>query len=156
MDWTTEYVSEQNVSQITELALQLWPESNYAELFDDFSAMIGSEHNLVLLVKSGDASIGFAHIALRNEYVEGASRLPVAYLEGVYIMPNYQRQGVGQYLLALAEDWALAKGCNQLASDAELSNTNSQSFHQKSGFREVNRVVCFVKDLKNGNDQRDF
>lgn len=148
MELTHEQVSEFNVTQIAELALQLWPESTFRELFDDFSAMIGDEHSLVLLIKSANDPIGFAHISTRNDYVEGAQKLPVAYLEGIYVVPEKQKTGVGQYMLSLAEDWAMARGLSQLASDVEIHNVHSQSFHQKTGFKEVNRVVCYIKDLR--------
>ena len=153
MELTHEEVSTLNVSQITRLALQLWPDSSFEELFDDFSTMIGDQNNLVILVKLGNEPVGFAHIALRKEYVEGAEQFPVAYLEGIYVTPDQQKKGIGQYLVELAQDWAKAKGCTQLASDVELLNTGSQVFHQKMGFVDVNRVICYIKDLPSLSDK---
>ena len=45
------------------------------------------------------------------------------------------------------ENWAREKGCREFASDCELSNTASLSFHLQLGFREQNRIICFKKDL---------
>lgn len=35
----------------------------------------------------------------------------------------------------------------EIASDAELNNTNSIEFHKSIGFKEVNSVVCFTKTI---------
>ncbi|OJJ20062.1 hypothetical protein BKI52_16445 [marine bacterium AO1-C] len=147
MKLTHEEISTLNVTPITKLALQLWPDSNFVALFDDFSEMIGSPNHLVMLVKLQEKPVGFAHVALRNEYVEGAERFPVAYLEGIYVTPDHQQKGIGEYMLEQAQIWAQAQGCTQLASDVELPNTGSQAFHQKMGFVEANRVVCYIKNL---------
>lgn len=41
----------------------------------------------------------------------------------------------------------LNKGCSEFASDCELINETSRLFHINSGFKEVNRVICFTKKL---------
>jgi aminoglycoside 6'-N-acetyltransferase I len=46
-----------------------------------------------------------------------------------------------------AEDWGKQMGCTEIASDAEVGNLDSLAFHKRLGFREVNRVVCFVRDI---------
>lgn len=35
----------------------------------------------------------------------------------------------------------------EFASDCELSNEDSLLFHRNIGFEEVNRIICFKKDL---------
>ncbi|HFI0416454.1 TPA: GNAT family N-acetyltransferase [Streptococcus suis] len=73
---------------------------------------------------------------------------PTAYLEGIFISPNYRCQGIAEELLHFAEGWAKSRGISQLGSDAEFDNQLSQSFHAKYGFREVSRIVHYVLDLK--------
>lgn len=46
------------------------------------------------------------------------------------------------------EAWARDRGCREFAGDCELTNPDSIGFHRASGFREANRIVCFVKPLK--------
>ncbi len=43
--------------------------------------------------------------------------------------------------------WAKEQGCKEFASDVELSNIVSQEVHEKMGFKEVNRVVCYIKEI---------
>jgi len=50
-------------------------------------------------------------------------------------------------LVAAAEAWALAQGCREMASDADLDNTVSQAAHRRLGYRETGRAVQFCKAL---------
>ena len=61
--------------------------------------------------------------------------------------PGFRRRGIAKALLTACEQWAREKGCREFASDCELSNDQSLSFHLRSGFREANRIICFVKAL---------
>lgn len=79
--------------------------------------------------------------------MEGANDLPVAYLEGVYVKPNHQRQGIARKLIRVAEGWAKQKGVKQIASDAAVTNLTSIHFHKQIGFEEAARIVCFIKNL---------
>jgi aminoglycoside 6'-N-acetyltransferase I len=42
---------------------------------------------------------------------------------------------------------AIENGYKELASDTEISNTQSIEIHKKLGFKETERVVCFLKKL---------
>ena len=71
----------------------------------------------------------------------------MAYMEGVFVEPAFRKQDIARSLAAVGEEWAKAKGCTEIASDAELDNTNSQLFHQKIGFEIVNQIVSFIKKV---------
>lgn len=73
--------------------------------------------------------------------------MPVAYIEGIYVKPAYQKQGIAKELVKIAENWVKEKGFTQIASDTESGNLGSIDFHTKSGFTEVERIVCFIKNL---------
>ncbi|MBW4452308.1 hypothetical protein [Nostoc sp. FACHB-888] len=47
--------------------------------------------------------------------------------------------------LSGTEGWACEQGCIELALDALLDNPASHEFYTKVGFREVERVVFFIK-----------
>lgn len=44
-------------------------------------------------------------------------------------------------------EWAKECGFKELASDAELENTDSINAHKALGFEETGRTVCFIKRL---------
>jgi aminoglycoside 6'-N-acetyltransferase I len=51
--------------------------------------------------------------------------------------------------MSYAEKWALSLGYNELASDTEIENEQSISIHSHLGFKEIERIVCFLKRLDN-------
>lgn len=94
----------------------------------------------------GDEMVGFAEVGLR-EYAEGCATSPVGYLEGIYVDPAWRRDGVGRLLNEAGEAWARSKGCTEMASDRALANEPSGRFHERIGYVETERVVCYRKAL---------
>jgi aminoglycoside 6'-N-acetyltransferase I len=134
-----------DLDRIDGLRRALWPDSPIEELKVRIPAMTAPEpHYLVLMALSGtDAAIGFAEVAVRQDYVNGCDASPVAFLEGIYVDPAHRRQGVARGLVASARDWAQAQGLREFASDALINNHASHSFHKAAGFAETERVVYF-------------
>src|SRR4051812_3082738 len=91
--------------------------------------------------------IGFIEGSIRGDYVNGTETSPVGFVEGVYVAPAMRRKGLARQLFAAIGDWAKARGCRELASDALLANEASQRAHLALGFRETERVVYFTKAL---------
>lgn len=142
-----EKLNTNNLSALLELYIKLFPDCNYTEEQKYFEKALNTDKETCFLVKSGDKYIAFIHLNLRTDYVEGATTSPVAYVEAIYVEPDYQKTGIGKLLVDAASQWAKAMGCTEYASDVELTNENSIGFHKSLGFTEVNRVACFVKDL---------
>ncbi len=94
-----------------------------------------------------DKPIAFAQCQLRHDYVEGTESSPVGYLEGIFVLEEYRKNGYAAELLAACERWAKEKGCSEFASDCELDNADSLRFHLAMGFAEANRIICFKKAL---------
>lgn len=134
-------------STLAELAIQMWDNASLAELESDFSEIISSDTAVCFIKYSEDTPIGFAQCGLRNDYVEGTNSSPVGYLEGVFIKEEHRNKGYAKELVNACEKWAKDMGCSEFASDCELSNVNSLNFHLSMGFDEVNRIICFRKEI---------
>jgi aminoglycoside 6'-N-acetyltransferase I len=144
-----EEISDINLQECARLAKQLWPESALDDLVNDFKIFIGNHDQSCFLFKNEQEEYcGFVQLSLRNDYVEGSSTTPVAYIEGIYVDENHRRTGASKEMIAFAEEWGRLKGCSQMGSDCELTNTLSIEFHKGVGFTEANRIVCFLKELK--------
>jgi len=91
--------------------------------------------------------VGFIEGSLRSDYVNGTESSPVGFVEGVYVVPSWRRKGIARQLFAAIGDWAKARGCRELASDALIDNEASQRAHRALGFRETERVVYFTRLL---------
>lgn len=143
----TESITTSNIEALAKLMLELWPDSSLSDELESCSSILNNENETCFLFREQEDYIAFIHVTVRFDYVEGADDTPVAYIEGMYVKEDYRHLGIGKKMLQLATDWGQQKGCKQLASDTELSNTTSIEFHTKNGFKEANRIVCFIKNI---------
>lgn len=139
--------SQNDVKIIANLAILLWQKHNIEELEQEFLEILNSKNSAIFLKYIDENIVGFAYVNLRNDYVEGSLRSPVGYLEGIFIKENFRKRGFAKELLEFCEKWAKEQGANEFASDCELDNQKSFSFHRALGFSEVNRIICFIKKL---------
>lgn len=129
----------------------LWPEGTLAQHRQDVDRYFAGDRREpleVLLALTGNTTVGFAELSIRN-IVDGCETDRVAYLEGWYVVPDSRRNGVGRALIHAAEQWALRQGCTEFASDSEIDNEVSHAAHLRSGFEETGRVRTFRKQLGN-------
>lgn len=144
---TFEELSPATIDIATTLLLELWPDEDFEEEKNNCQRILHTQDESIFLVKTAQSYVGFIYLNLRREYVEGTSSSPVAYIEGIYLRPAYQQQGIGKQLVDLGEQWGKERGASEYASDAELTNVGSIAFHKQVGFTEANRVVCFSKKI---------
>lgn len=126
----------------------LWPESrekHEPEIDEFFSSAMHASN--VLVAERGDGRLGgFLEVGTRS-YADGCSSSPVAYLEGWWVDPDLRRTGVGRRLVSAAEAWARSRGLIEIASDALIENAQGQAAHAALGYQEMERHVCYRKDL---------
>jgi aminoglycoside 6'-N-acetyltransferase I len=129
--------------------LALWPDADADDHRGYMAIALAQPERFIQLMMYDDKSapIGFIEGSIRGDYVNGTETSPVGFVEGVYVAPAWRRQGVARTLFAAIADWARARGCRELASDALLENEASQRAHVALGFRETERVVYFAKKL---------
>lgn len=140
--------AEQNDYRIVaRLAKELWNNHSLADLENEFKKYLFSDNACIYLDYENNTPVAFSQISLRFEYVEGVNSSPVAYLEGIFVKEEYRKQNIAQQLIIQSEKWAKEKGCKELASDCELENEISYRFHLKNEFKEVNKIICFTKQL---------
>ena len=128
--------------------LELWPDCNYDEEYQYLQGVMQASTEDCFLFRLNNNHIGFLLVSMRHDSVEGASGRPVAYIEGIYVRKAYRKAGYATQMINFAENWARDQGVFELASDTEIENVDSQLFHKKAGFREVNKVVQFIKNIE--------
>lgn len=150
---TVRPVTEEDKPSWLEMRRSLWPE----EGGDAHSVEVGRflkgdlKNPIAVLLahredEAGAHVVGFAELNIRP-YAEGCSTDRVGFLEGWFVVPDARRQGVGRALLVAGEEWARAQGCTEFASDTLVDNDVSAAAHQALGFKEVEIIRCFRKDL---------
>ncbi|MES2128172.1 MAG: aminoglycoside 6'-N-acetyltransferase [Pseudomonadota bacterium] len=138
-----------NQSDWIALRAALWPECPRAEHEAETSSIVAAPTSLAAFLARDHRGnpIGLVEAAVRTDYVNGTMSSPVAFLEGVYVVPESRRAGIARSLISSVEQWALVVGCHEFASDALLANAESHAMHQALGFEETERVVFFRKVL---------
>lgn len=132
---------------LADLAIQMWTDRVLEDLTVSFRRLAMNDDAVCFIKSVDDRPIAFAQCQLRHDYVEGTEDSPVGYLEGIFVSEGYRKKGYAAELLSECEKWAKERGCTEFASDCELDNIDSLSFHMALGFEEANRIICFRKDL---------
>jgi len=140
-------VTEPLLADWLQLRILLWPDHEDAHLLE-MRQLLEQKHTLqVLSYNDQQQAIAMLEASIRYEYVNGTQTSPVAFLEGIYVLPEYRRSGVATTLVQQVEDWAKQFSCTEFASDAAIDNTISHAMHRALGFQETERVVYFKKKI---------
>jgi len=139
---------ETDIAEWFRLRKLLWEgssdEEHKAEMRDIYEH---KETQFVLVAETEDKKlVGFLEASIRP-FVEDCHSDHVGYLEGWFVEAAYRRHGVGGKLVSEAENWARRKGCEEMASDAEIGNDLSLEAHLKLGYEETSRLVHLRKNL---------
>lgn len=132
-----------------EMRQALWPKPTAIHRKDIrrfFKGLLREPLEVFCAVAPESNLIGFIELSIRP-YAEGCTSDHVAYIEGWYTKPEMRGRGVGAALIHKAEEWAIENNCQELASDTEIDNTAAAKAHERTGFSETGRIVCFKKDL---------
>jgi aminoglycoside 6'-N-acetyltransferase I len=100
----------------------------------------------VFVAEADGRLVGFLELDYRK-YAPGCRSSPVPFIEGWYVEPAMQRQGIGRTLVEAAEARARAMGHHEIASDTEIENADSIAAHRALGYEEIERVACFRRSL---------
>ncbi|WP_062993033.1 aminoglycoside 6'-N-acetyltransferase [Nocardia anaemiae] len=134
-----------DLDELAALRTQLWPESTVSEHRVDIGDHYdGSRAAVAFLARDEHGTaVGFSEATLRHDYVNGCDTSPVAFLEGIFVLPEHRQGGTARALCAAVEEWGRANGCTELGSDALLDNATGQKVHTALGFEERERIVCY-------------
>lgn len=137
-----------NSKHLANLFFEFWPdETTLKKELVQVKSIVSDKNQEAYLVNDDDFFVGFIHVAIRYEYVDGKTSPFVAYIEGLYLRKIYQNKGIGRKLIKKGEEWAISMGCTQMGSDTGINNENSIGFHKRLGYKEQARYVSFMKNL---------
>lgn len=129
------------------MALDLWSDNTYEALLEHYEKILITKNETVFLAEVDENKVGFIHVSIRHDYVEGSNSSPVGYIEGIFVKPSFRGEHIAKKLVQHGEQWAKSQGCTQMGSDIEQENNISYEFHKNIGFTEANRLICFIKDI---------
>jgi aminoglycoside 6'-N-acetyltransferase I len=140
---------EPDLNEWLRLRKQLWDVTSDADHKSEMVEIIDHPHSQFVLVAEHESGrlIGFLEVSIRP-FVEDCETDHVGYLEGWYVEPEVRGRGIGRELVRIAENWAREKGCEEMASDAEIGNELSLLVHLGLGYKETSRLVHLRKELR--------
>jgi aminoglycoside 6'-N-acetyltransferase I len=144
---TIREIGESDRNHWVDLREALWPgarSDHDAETRRYFQERPGTP--IVFVAEAEGRLVGFLELDYRK-YAPGCNSSPVPFIEGWYVEPALQGRGIGRALVEAAEARARAAGHQEIASDADLENTDGIAAHLALGYEEVERVVCFRRSL---------
>jgi aminoglycoside 6'-N-acetyltransferase I len=151
--WKVRLARGTDRTELSKMRTLLWPDSPPKEHLAELdvllsSGMSGTMPMVILVAEDQQRGLtGFLEVGLRS-HADGCSVVrPVAFVEGWYVQKPFRKRGIGKALIRAAEEWARAKGCLEMASDALIDNTGSQRAHEALGFEVVDRCVHFRKQI---------
>jgi aminoglycoside 6'-N-acetyltransferase I len=139
--------------EIAEMCALLWPQGSREEHRREIekllhTGMCGTLPGTVLVAPDRNEQLaGFIEIGLRSHADGCDTARPVGFVEGWFVREGMRGRGIGNELMRAAEEWAREQKCVEIASDALLDNSASQSAHSALGFEIVDRCVHFRKAL---------
>jgi ribosomal protein S18 acetylase RimI-like enzyme len=95
------------------------------------------------VASNGDAVVGFCR----------AGRAEESWIRAIYILPKFQRKGIGKALLETAEKWIneTHHGKKPIFLSVAVYNENAIRFYRKHGYKETGRPVSSeVSKLSSG------
>ncbi len=69
--------------------------------------------------------------------------LPTLYLEDLFVLPDYRRQGVGGALLKFLIGLAQERGCGRMEWTCLAWNTNAQAVYEKLGAQAMDEWLMY-------------
>lgn len=85
-------MSRSDIPAVAQLAAAQLYNSTTDELFTELQKAMRNPQQTIFLALSRTDVIASAQVSLRHDYMEGTHSYPVAYLEGIFMLPSY-RQG---------------------------------------------------------------
>ncbi len=138
--------TESDIEEWVDARIELWPSHSRKEHLEEISEFFQGDGYINFIGRIDNKLCCFLEASIRP-FANGCSQRPVPFLEGIWVDPKYQRSGFGQQLVKKLEEWAIANGFNEIGSDCEIENAQSQNAHEKWGFQEKERVVYYHKSL---------
>ena len=130
-----------------EMRAALWPDAVAQTHAKDIDQVLASDGAWGFIAElPGGVPVGFAELAIRP-YANGCETRPVPFLEGIWVKPQFRRQGIGLRLIAHIEAFLAARDFREIGSDSLIDDKSAHAAHRSWGFSETERVVYFRKDL---------
>lgn len=142
---TIRAVEAADAAEWLRLRLALWPDSErdeeadqIAHYFTEPDPPLPDLYAAFVCERSSGGLCGLVEVSIHSS-APGCVTDRIGYLEGWYVDADWRQQGVGRALVQVAEAWAVAQGCTEMASDTDTDYPISPAAHAALGYAQVER-----------------
>jgi aminoglycoside 6'-N-acetyltransferase I len=147
MGFNIRQMAASDVAAWIDMRASLWPGAPPSDHAQGIKAILADDEAWGFIAETVEGTpAAFAEVSIRK-YANGCDSQPVPFLEGIFVRPEFRRQGAGARLIDQIEEFVMARGFNELGSDALIDNHPSHAAHRGWGFAETERVVYLRKAL---------
>lgn len=133
---------------ISALAKQLGYDATAEQIAQRLRYFVASaEHNVFVAEAEGGVVIGWIGMYVARSMTSDA-RLEIS---GLVVSEGYRSRGVGALLLTCAEEWAAARGLDEVGVHANLIRERAHRFYERNGYRLEKSQKFFRKRLSEAN-----
>jgi len=141
-------VNSDDLKMLYRLLLRQLEEHHIQVCLDDLkktmAAAIDNENlGFFLMAQKDKRTIGVAYVSF-TWTLEHAGKS--AWLEELYVMPEWRNRGVGRRLLSAVIQQARARGCAAIDLEVDQSHAQAENLYRRAGFAPLSRAR-WVKDL---------
>ena len=134
-----------NITEWVELSVKLFPDHTFDEMYRAYHEFLTTKKEIGFLYHKDNKIVAFMNLSIRSDYVNGTDTSPVVFVEEIYVLPEYRKQGIAREFISFAEKFTKESGFTQLASDCLIENTASEQFHKSCGFEANDRAIRFYE-----------
>jgi GNAT superfamily N-acetyltransferase len=121
------------------LAGELGYPTSAESLLGRLAAVHPTDAAVIVSSDANDVPTGWCHVEMRRTLVEPVS----AMILGLVIGEEHRSAGIGAALLAAAEAWARARGCQRLVVATRVTRERAHQFYAREGY-EVSKTSYFL------------
>ena len=132
-----------DAADLARLTHQLGYEMSAAEAATRLTRVLARSDHKVLIAEADGATIGWIHASL-SEHLDADT---CVLIEGIVVTSEHRRKGIGEMLLAQAEDWGRDRGCSIVRLRSTSTRLKAHKFYEKLGYTNVKAQFSFAKGL---------
>ncbi len=105
-------------------------ESSSQKIKEEFERLISNKKRILVIAEENSKLLGFLIASLISNTYE-----KVAYLDDIFVLPNYRKNRIGTELIEYFKTWSKAHKTKTLRLAVLTNNTNAINFYKKIGFK---------------------
>jgi GNAT superfamily N-acetyltransferase len=135
---------------ISTLIVQLGYETSSPAVADRLTRLLARADQRFVVAEGDGRLLGWVNVQIA-EYVESGA---FAVIGGLVVDRAHRREGIGEALMAQAENWAREQGCTVMRLWSSTSRTPAHRFYERLGYSNIKTQYSFVKALDDGGSDQ--